>query len=228
MENGNRSRRALMVGAGSLVAAAAFGSRAEAQTGGGAFQPAAHSEDGWMTQRPGKHRIFIDAATPHGAGEAFLYANNLYNANKAAYAGGADADLAIVVCLRHFATPFAFTDAMWAKYGKAMSAMVNFTDPKTKQAPAINLYRNSPEFALTLPNLGTTIDAVTTRGAYFAVCDTATHFLAGQMAAPMSLTADAIYKDLSTNLIPNSRLVSAGVMAVTRAQELGYSLLYAG
>ena len=35
-------------------------------------------------------------------------------------------------------------------------------------------------------------------------------------------------EDLSTNLIPNSRLVSAGVMAVTRAQEHGYSLLYAG
>jgi intracellular sulfur oxidation DsrE/DsrF family protein len=227
MEHGNQSRRALMIGAGSLMAAAALGTHtAEAQSG--AFQPAAHSEDGWMNQRPGKHRIFIDAATPSGAGEAVLYSNNLYNANKATYAGSSDADLAIVVCLRHFATPFAFTDAMWAKYGKVLSAMVNFTDPKTKQAPAINLYRNSPEFALALPNLGNTIDAVTKRGAYFAVCDTATHFLAAQMASPMSLTADAIYKDLSTNLIPNSRLVAAGVMAVTRAQELGYSLLYAG
>ena len=103
-----------------------------------------------------------------------------------------------------------------------------FHRSENQAAPAINLYRNSPEFALALPNLGNTIDAVTKRGAYFAVCDTATHFISAQMAAPMSMTADAIYKDLSTNLIPNSRLVAAGVMAVTRAQELGYSLLYAG
>ena len=163
-----------------------------------------------------------------GAGEAILYSSNLFNANKAAYAGATDADLAIVVCMRHFATAFAYTDAMWAKYGKVMSAMLKFTDPKTKEAPSINLYRNSPEYALTLPNLGNTIDAVTKRGVYFAVCDAATHFLATQMAGPTKMAADDIYKDLSTNLIPNSRLVSAGVMAVTRAQEHGYSLLYAG
>ena len=228
MDESMRTRRALIVGAGSVVAAAALGARSAEGQAAGVFRPAAHSEDAWMNQRPGKHRIFIDSATPNGAGEAILYANNLFNANKATYAGGSDADLAIVVCMRHFATPFAFTDAMWAKYGKAMSGMLNFTDPKSKQAPATNLYRNSPQYALALPNLGNTIDAVTTRGAYFAVCDTATHFLASQMAGPMNMTADEIYKDLSTNLIPNSRLVSAGVMAVTRAQEHGYSLLYAG
>ncbi len=228
MENENRSRRALIVGAGSVVAAAALGARSAQAQAAGVFRPAAHSEDAWLNQRPGKHRIFIDSATPSGAGEAILYANNLFNANKATYAGSSDADLAIVVCMRHFATPFAFTDAMWAKYGKVMSGMLNFTDPKSKQAPTMNVYRNSPEYALALPNFGNTIDAVTTRGVYFAVCDTATHFLATQMAGPMNMTADAIYKDLSTNLIPNSRLVSAGVMAVTRAQEHGYSLLYAG
>ena len=228
MDESIRSRRALIVGAGSIVAAAALGARSAEAQAGGAFHPATHPEDGWMNQRPGKHRIFIDSATPSGAGEAILYTNNLFNANKATYAGAADADLAIVVCMRHFATPFAFTDAMWEKYGKVMSGMLNFTDPKTKDAPATNLYRNSLAYGLSLPNLGNTIDAVTKRGAYFAVCDTATHFLASQMAGPMKMTADEIYKELSTNLIPNSRLVSAGVMAVTRAQEHGYSLLYAG
>ena len=228
METDKRSRRALIVGAGSVVAAAALGARSAEAQSSGAFQPVHHSEDGWMDQRPGKHRVVIDSATPNGAGEAILYTNNLFNANNAAYAGGSDADLAIVVCMRHFATPFAFSDAMWAKYGKVIGGMVNFTDPKAKAAPTINLYRNSPEYGLTLPNLGNTIDAVTKRGAYFAVCDTATHFLASQMAGPMKMTAEEIYKELSTNLIPNSRLVSAGVMAVTRAQEHGYSLLYAG
>lgn len=227
MDDSIRSRRALIVGAGSLVAAA-LGSRSASAQPAGAFRPAVQPEDGWLNQRPGTHRIFIDAATPHGAGEAILYTSNLLNANKAAYAGGTDADLAMVVCLRHFATAFAYADTVWAKYGKVMSGMLNFTDPKTKEAPSSNLYRSSSAYGLSLPNLGNTIDAVTKRGAYFAVCDTATHFMAAQMAAPMKMTADEIYKELSTGLIPNSRLVSAGVMAVTRAQEYGYSLLYAG
>lgn len=228
MSDSTQSRRAVLFGVGSAVVAAGLGSGSVAAQTPAAFRPKRNPEDAWLDQRPGNHRIFIDAATPNGAGEAFLYSGNLLNANKAAYAGGADADLAIVVCLRHFATAFAYTDTVWAKYGKAMSGMLNFTDPKTKDAPSTNLYYNSPAYGLSLPNLGTTIDAVTKRGVYFAVCDTATHFLASQMAAPMKLTADEIYKDLSTNLIPNSRLVSAGVMAVTRAQERGYSLLNAG
>jgi hypothetical protein len=226
MDDSIRSRRSLMVGVGSAVLAGLASREGHAQAPA-AFQPSAHPEDSWLDQRPGKHRIFIDSATANGAGEAVLYANNLYTAHKAAYAGGADPDLALIICLRHFATAFAYTDPVWAKYGKPLSAMLNFVDPKTKQPPSTNLY-NVPGYALALPNLGNTIEAVTRRGAYFAVCDTATHFLATQLAGAMSGDAAAIYKDLSTNLIPNSRLVSAGVMAVTRAQEHGYSLLYAG
>jgi hypothetical protein len=227
MNDSISSRRSLMLGVGSAVVAAGLGVRAAEAQPPATFKPASHPEDGWLDQRPGKHRIFIDSATPNGAGEAILYASNLYNSNKAAYAGGGDPDLAIVVCMRHFATAFAYTDTVWAKYGKPMSAMLNFTDPKTKEAPSTNLY-NVPGYGLSLPNLGNTIDAVTKRGVYFAVCDTATHFVAGQLAGMMKISADEIYKDLSTGLIPNSRLVAAGVMAVTRAQEHGYSLLYAG
>ena len=40
--------------------------------------------------------------------------------------------------------------------------------------------------------------------------------------------ADAIYKTMAANLIANARFVPAGVIAVTRSQEYGYSLLYAG
>lgn len=35
-------------------------------------------------------------------------------------------------------------------------------------------------------------------------------------------------KDLTANTIPNSRFVAAGVVAVTRSQEHGYALVYAG
>ena len=217
----------MIAGLGAAMAATAVGARSvTAQTPAAPFRPARHQQDSWLDTVPGTHRVFIDAATPNGAGEAFLYANNLYTANKAAYSIN-ESDLAMVICLRHFATIFGYNDAIWAKYGKAFSDMTQFTDPKTKQAPSTNLY-NSTTYGMSLPNLGNTIDAQRARGTRFAICDAATHFIATQLAASGAATADAIYKDLVANIIPNSRMVSAGVVAVTRSQEYGYSLLYAG
>ncbi|PYQ77064.1 MAG: hypothetical protein DMG04_01445 [Acidobacteria bacterium] len=221
-------RRSFITGVGAAVAAGAVGAGiAEAQTAPpGRFMASRHADDDWLDKVPGKHRILVDAVTPRGAGEAVLYANNLYATNKNAYALD-DKDLAIVIVMRHFATPFAYNDAFWAKYGKPVGGMIEFKDPKTQQSPTTNLY-NSPEYGLALPNLGNTIDAVTKRGAHIVICDLATHFISQQLAGT-SGNADAIYKELAASaLIPGSRFVSAGVVAVTRAQERGYSLIYAG
>ena len=152
-----------------------------------------------------------------------MYANNLFEANKSGYSL-TDADVAVVVCLRHFATVFAYNDAIWAKYGKVFSGLLNFTDPKTKQVPTTNLL-NSADYGMSMPNLGNTIPAVTKRGVHFAVCDMATHFFAGQVASATGGTAEAAYKELTSNLIANSHLAAAGVVAVNRAQEHGYTLL---
>lgn len=217
------SRRSLLAGYGAAAAGLALAARPAGAQARSPFQAARHAEDAWFDHVPGRHRVFIDASTVRGAGEALLYANNLYEANKAGY-GLADADTAIVVCLRHFATAFAFTDAVWAKYGPLMSAMLEFSDPRTKQPPRTNLL-TSAEYGMTLPNLGNTIDAVRRRGTRFAVCDMATHFFAGQVAAATTGSADAIYRELTSSLIPDSRLVPAGVVAVNRAQEHGYTLL---
>src|SRR5581483_4892415 len=181
---------------------------------GGRFQAARHQQDAWLDAVAGKHRVFIDASTPRGAGEAMLYANNLYEANKSGYSLP-ESDIVVVACLRHFATPFAFNDAIWKKYGKDISAMIEFTDPKTKQAPSTNLL-NSGAYGMALSNLGNTVDSVVKRGTRFAVCDMATHFFAGQIATMTKGNADAIYKELVANMVPNSHLVPAGVVAVNR------------
>ncbi|MBW8862853.1 MAG: hypothetical protein JF601_10880 [Acidobacteria bacterium] len=222
------NRRRFITGLGTVAAAAGAGAvGASAQTpAAGRFQSARHTDDDWMDKLAGKHRMVVDGVTANGAGEAVLFASNLYAANKAGYALGEN-DLAIIVVMRHFATPFAFTDAMWAKYGKGMSGMLNFKDPKSKEAPATNLF-NSAAYGLTLPNLGNTIDALIKRGTQFAVCDMAMHFAANQLAAAGAGEADAIYKDFAANLIPSSHIVPAGVVAVNRAQERGYTLIYAG
>ena len=227
MSRETQTRRSMIVGLGAAVAATAAGaSGATAQTNGGPFRPTRHPQDSWMDTLPGKHRVLIDAATPHGAAEAVLFANNLYTANKAAYSLN-ESDMAIVIVMRHFATPFAYTDAIWTKYGKAMGEMVQFTDPKTKQPPTTNLL-NATGYGMELANMGNTISQQAARGTHFAVCDAATHFIASQLAGMKLGTDDAIYKELVANIVPNARMVSAGVVAVTRSQEYGYSLLYAG
>lgn len=226
METSPLSRRSVMTGVGAAVAAAAavvFGSKTAAAQTMGAFQPMRHKEDAWLDAVPGKHRTFIDASTAAGAGEAVLYANNLYDANGSGY-GLKDADVAVAVCFRHFATVFGYNDAIWAKYGKVFSAMLNFTDPKTKQPPATNLLM-SPDYGMDLSNFGRTIPMVTKRGTQFAICNMATQFFAKQLAAQTNGNEDAIYKELAANLIASARLVPAGVVAVNRAQERGYTLL---
>ena len=44
----------------------------------------------------------------------------------------------------------------------------------------------------------------------------------------ITTTVDAVYNDLKANPVPSSRFVPAGVLAVNRAQEHGYTLIYAG
>jgi hypothetical protein len=220
-------RRSFLTGLGMSAAgigALSVSAGAQAPVAAGRFQAARHASDDWMDQIPGKHRVVLDSVSADGAGSALLYANNLYDANQKGYSL-AEGDLAIIVVLRHFATAFAFTDAIWAKYGKAMGEMLKFTDPNTKQAPAANVY-NAPGYGMALTNFGTTIDSLVKRGTRFAICDAATHFIATQLAGQGN--ADAVYKELAAATIPNSRFVPAGVVGVTRAQERGYALIYAG
>ena len=220
------TRRTILSGGGAAIAAFAIGSRsAAAQAPAAGFRPARHPQDAWLDQVPGKHRSFIDCATVNGAGEGMLYANNLYVANKNGYQLN-EGDVAVVVCLRHFATVFAYNDAIWSKYGKAISNLVQFTDPKTKQPPTTNLL-NSADYGMSLPNFGNTIASVVKRGTHFAVCDMATHFFADQLGGIVKADPQAVYKELASNLIPNSHLVAAGVLATNRAQEYGYTLLTA-
>lgn len=225
MKSNKWSRRALMAGIGATVTA--FGVRitpAQAQTPAGRFRPTRHERDAWLDEMPGQHRVFIDSADAHGAGNAVLYANNLFRANQNAYSIDPQ-DVAIVVCFRHLATVFGYNDAMWAKYGEHFSRLVSFTDPNTDKAPSVNLY-NAAGFRGALPNSGNTIDAQVERGAQFAICDAATRFFAGGVAQATGQASDDVYTELVANAIPNGRFVSAGVVAATRSQEYGYSLLY--
>jgi len=189
------------------------------------WEPARHEKDDWFDKLPGKHRLVFDTITPDGLGEALAFAGNYIRVNRADY-GLESSDLAIVIILRHRSTAFAYSDAMWAKYGKVLTARTKLEDPKSKQAPTINVY-NSGDYGDLLPNRATTFDALAKQGVQLAVCSMATHGLSGMIAEAVGGKADAIYSELTANLVStsNARMVPAGIVAVNRAQERGYSLV---
>jgi intracellular sulfur oxidation DsrE/DsrF family protein len=209
-----------MLGAG-LGAGLASAQPATAQTS--AFKPRRHKEDAWMDSPKAAHRMIIDSASPNAGGTALLYANNSFASNKSGYGLEAN-DLAVIVVLRHLSTPFGYTDAMWAKYGAAFSEILDFRDPKTKLAPTTNLYNSG---TAGMSNMGVTIPSLLAKNVQFAVCNSATRFMSNAVAQKTKGEAEAIYQEFTTNLIPNSHLVAAGVVAVNRAQEYGYTLLTA-
>jgi intracellular sulfur oxidation DsrE/DsrF family protein len=194
-----------------------------APSSSGSWRPARHAQDDWLDQIPGSHRFILDTTSPQGLGSALLYANNFFVANQNGYGLG-NADAAVVIVLRHNSTGFAYTDAMWSKYSTAIGeAAGNFDDPKTKTKPTLNVY-NSSSYLGALPNGGVTLDSLIGRGVHFAVCQMATRRFAGAIAAAHKLDAEAVYKELTSNLIRNSHMVPAGIVTVNRGQERGYAL----
>jgi hypothetical protein len=173
---------------------AATAAAAPAADGGGAFVPARHPEDDWFDTLAGKHRFFFDTTTVAAIGQGIFFANNYFTANKSGY-GLEPKDLAVVIGMRHQSTAFAFSDAMWAKYGAGLAERANnFTDPKTNVV-------------------------------HFAVCQMATRACSMAIARHTGGKPEEIYTELTSNLIPNAHMVPAGIVAVNRAQERGYSFV---
>ncbi len=220
------------LGTGAAAFGAAFGAgagTARAQgtpADAGAFKPARHAEDDWFDKIPGSHRLFFDTISAQGLGQSIFFANNVFTGNRNGYSLE-QGDQALVICVRHRATGFAFSDAMWAKYGEPLGERAEVSDPKTKQAPKLNLFM-ATGYGAQLTNNGVTLDSILKRGVHLAVCQMATRANANIIAQKTGAKVDDIYQELASNLVPNSHLVPAGIVAVNRAQERGYSFSYGG
>jgi intracellular sulfur oxidation DsrE/DsrF family protein len=188
------------------------------------WEPARHEKDDWFDELPGKHRLVFDTIAYDHLADAILFANNFIRVNQADY-GLQSSELAVVIVVRHRSTPFGYNDAMWAKYGTAIAARSKVEDPRSKLAPKINLF-NSGNYGELLSNRGTTLDSLFKQGVQLAVCSTSTRAYAATIAQALGGDADAIFKELTSNLVGNNaRMVPAGIVAVNRAQERGYSLV---
>jgi hypothetical protein len=106
---------------------------------------------------------------------------------------------------------------VWSRHGQALVETTRYTVPGNAETPKANPYNSGTRRAF---------DDLSKRGARIGVCDTASHGLAGRLAG--SGDAEATYKDMVANMIPASQLVPAGVIAVARAQEYGFSVIHVG
>ena len=217
----------LSAGAAAFAAAVAGGATTGyGQSASGAHaQPQLHEKDDWLDKLPAKHRMVFDTTTPDGLGNAIAFASNFLRVNRSDY-GLQNTDVGVLVIVRHRSTAFGYNDAMWAKYGVQMAGRAEFVDPKTKQAPKSNLF-NANDYGRELANRGTTLDSLLKQGAQLGVCSVATRGLAGVIAQANGGNTDDIFNELVSNLVGNARMVPAGIVAVNRAQERGYSFVSA-
>jgi intracellular sulfur oxidation DsrE/DsrF family protein len=212
-------RRSLMSSIGAFAAAFAIGSRRVGAQAPAAstFEPARHAQDGWLDAQPGKHRVVLDVTSAGGVPDAIRFAGNIFNGNTAAY-GLDESEVAMVVILRHSATAFGYANAIWARHGAALAGAAGYTDADSAGPPAGNPFTDPQRGAL---------DALAARGVQFAVCNAASSAISRRLAGQTG-DAEATYNEMVANMIPNSRLVPAGVIAVTRAQEYGYGAIHVG
>jgi hypothetical protein len=193
------------------------GVSAQSQAPATPFQPARHEADAWFDTLPGVHRVILDSTSFNGAAEGVQYATNVYLANRSGYQIE-NVNLAVVLTLRHYATVYAFNNAMWAKYGTTFAGLPGFTPLNKGETPTVNPLSTGDRPPL---------DGLARRGAHFAVCGMATRRFSSMIAGSDG-DADAVYQELAANTIPNAHIMAAGVVAITRAQEYGYSVIHVG
>src|SRR6185503_1022833 len=169
----------------------------------------------WLGTFKGSNKCIYDCVQGSGASDGILFARNLLTLSHEKL-GTTDADMAVIVSFRHFATPFGYNDAMWAKYPQ-FAELLKFDDPATKKPAVRNVWLHDQVEGFqdaSLPGLKA-------RGVQFAVCGAATTFIAGVLAGKTG-DAKAVETELTTNLVPGARIVPAGVVIVQRAQKGGF------
>lgn len=212
MPRQKRTRRDVLTGLGAVAAAGALGVQPAAAQGAvpPSFAPAMHAEDDWMSAMPGKHRVVIDIVSAERVADGLRFAANLLTAHKSGY-GVDESEMAIAVVFRHAATAYGYGNSMWAKHG-------NTLDQKASPAPTANPFNAGER---------TQLSDLAKRGVQFMVCGVASRGIATRIAGQGG-DADGVLKELSANLVTNARIVPAGVIGVTHAQERGFSLLFVG
>ncbi len=171
-----------------------------------------HPADAWLDDLTGQHKNIYDCTSIENGPTGWTFARNFLSANTGPIYQLKDSDVNVIVCVRHLASVFGFSDAMWEKYklGESQKVMEGGA-PAPKNAHA------------------NTAADLAKRGVIVAVCGLATARLARTVAAESGLAASDVEADLRANLVtPTARVVAAGVIVTNRAQEKGFTYTYVG
>ena len=171
-----------------------------------------HPADAWLDDLKGLHKNIYDCTSIETGPTGWAFARNFLTANTGPIYQYKDADINVIVCVRHLASVYGFNDAMWSKYKLGESQKVNEGGVPATSNPHAST-------AVTLAK----------RGVIVAVCGMATARIARTVAADMGLNAAEVEADLRANLVtPTARVVAAGVIVTNRAQEKGFTYTYVG
>lgn len=183
-----------------------------------------YPQDAWLDEIKGKHRLFFDATDDREAAGALAYAWNYMRTSQTGYQEK-DEDQAIVICLRHAATAFAFSNELWAKheYLRKHKYVHPETEKKVKGGNAFRPGSTSPKSA----DDAFTLDAMARRGVHFAICGAATRGLAGILAGKGASKEQvaAMEAELKASAVANAHFMASGILAAQRAGEYGYPII---
>jgi intracellular sulfur oxidation DsrE/DsrF family protein len=198
--------------AGALVApVAAAGASQPAPSAAG---PKRHKQDDWLDEAPGGHRVVFDCWMADTVGETVGFVGNWIRVNKDQY-GLADADLAVVLVVRHGSAPFAFNEAIWTKYGRIFAANMSANDREAHPNPSANVHAER-------------LRGLAKQGLRLAVCNLTTRRYTQIIGKETGTDPETVYGELTAGTVAPAVFVPAGVVAVTRAQERGYALVSVG
>ena len=181
----------------------------------------------WVDRITGDHRQVFDS--PEIAEATQLHQMRTWLAGFQEVYGTTDADMHGVLVIRHEAIPMVANDAMWAKYrlGKQYEQKDPASGKSAERNPFLNAnVKQGDEHSLLWPDGG--LDTLMKRGQTVLACNMALHFMSGVVAKQAKQDAKTVYDDLRANLLPGVTLMPSGIFAVTRAQEAGCRLMYAG
>jgi hypothetical protein len=110
--------------------------------------------------------------------------------------GLADGDLALVIVVRHGSAPFAFSEALWTKYGKILAANMSANDPVAHPIPTTNVH-------------AARLQGLAKQGMRLAVCDLSTRRYAAAIAKETGRTRT---RSTKSRRVRRPRRSAAGVV----------------
>jgi intracellular sulfur oxidation DsrE/DsrF family protein len=215
-----------------------FGTAAAASVsivGGGSVDAQESGPDDWIKEVKGTHRCLFDFPQ-HKNGMPLLHILNYLNTYAVAYKVGPGQAGAVGTFYgigTQSSIPFAFNDAMWAKYqlgeytalkdaaGKAYTRNVFYRSTKDDLHLLMQAVGSPtiPAFGEAMPALA--IESLQKMGTKFLLCANAFGGWCAELDARGKGKAPDIQKELQANLLPGVTIVPAMVIAIEQAQAAG-------